>query len=101
MVVSGTITVTALTSGGENNNIQVLLNNCAPFPDCISKINNTQIDNAEGIDVVMTMTNLIKYSDNYSETSASLRQYYRDEPSLNDNDVINNFPGNSTSFKFK
>ena len=101
MVVSGTITVTALTSGGENNNIQVLLNNCAPFPDYISKINNTQIDNAEDIDVVMTMNNLIKYSDNYSETSTSLRQYYRDEPSLNDNDVINNFPGNSASFKFK
>ena len=101
MVVSGTITVTALTSGGENNNIQVLLKNCAPFPDCISKINNTQIDNAEDIVVVMTMNNLIKYSDNYSETSTSLRQYYRDEPSLNDNDVINNFPGNSASFKFK
>ena len=101
MVVSGTITATALASGGENNNVQVLLKNCAPFSDCMSEINNAQIDNAKYIDVVMTMNNLIKYSDNYSETSASLRQYYRDEPSLNDNDVINNFPGNSALIKFK
>ena len=48
-----------------------------------SEINNTQIDNAKYIDVVMPMYILIEYSDNHSETSESLWQYYRDDP--NDN----------------
>ena len=39
--------------------------NCALFTDCISEINNSQIDNAKDIDVVMPMYNLIEYSDNY------------------------------------
>ena len=38
---------------------------CAPFTDCISEINNTQVDNAYDNDVVMPIHNLIKYSDNY------------------------------------
>ena len=57
--------------------------NCASFTNCISETNNTQIDNAKDIDIVMPMYNLIEYSDNYSKTSASLWQYYRDEPSDN------------------
>ena len=43
--------------------------NCAPFTECISQINNTQADNAIGIDVVMPMYNLTDYSDNHSKTS--------------------------------
>ena len=61
----------------------VIFKNCAPFPKCISRINNTDIDNAHDIDIVMPMYNLIEYSDNYSETSGSLWQYYKDDP--NDN----------------
>ena len=61
--------------------------------DCISEINNTKLDNAKYIDVVMPMYNLIEYSDNYSKTSGSLWQYYRDDP----NDNITQ----SESFKFK
>ena len=45
------------------------------FTNCISEINNTQIDNARDIDIVMPMYSLIEYSDNYSKTSGSLRQY--------------------------
>ena len=57
---------------------------CAPFTtDCISEINNIQVDNAKYIDVVMPMYYLVEYSINYSKTSGSLWQYYRDEP--NDN----------------
>ena len=41
-------------------------------------MNNSQIDNAKDIDVVMPLHNLIEYSNNYSETSESLWQYYRD-----------------------
>ena len=71
----------------------VVLKNCAPFTNCISEINNTQVDNAKDIDIVMLMYNLIEYSDNYTKTSGSLWQYYRDEP--NDN------LADSESFKFK
>ena len=46
----------------------VIFKNCAPFTKCISRINNTDIDNAKDIDIVMPMYNLIEYSDNYSKT---------------------------------
>ena len=75
--------------------------NWAPLAHWISGTNNIQIDNAKDIDVVMPMYNSIEYSDNYSKTTGILWQYYRDEPSLSDNGVINNFPGNSSSFKQK
>ena len=61
----------------------VTFKNCAPFTNCISETNNTQVDNAKDIDIVMPMYNLIEYSDNYAKTSGSLWQYCRDEP--NDN----------------
>ena len=51
--------------------------------------------------VVMTMYNLIEYSNNYSKTSRSSWKYYRDETALNDADTLANFPANSASFKFK
>ena len=79
IVASGIITVAALEAGGGNNNIEVVFKNCAPFTNCMSEINNTQTDNAKDIDVVMPMYNLIEYSDNYSKTSGSLWQYYRDK----------------------
>ena len=46
----------------------------------LSEINNTQVDNAKDIDIVMPMYNLIVYSDNYAKTTESLWQYSRDEP---------------------
>ena len=65
ILMSGTITVAALAASGGKKNIQVVFKNCAPFTNCISKINNTQIDNAEDINVVIPMYNLIEYSNNY------------------------------------
>ena len=56
---------------------------CARFTNCKSEINNTQIDNAKGVDIVMPMYKLIEYSNNYAKTSGSLWQYYRDEPNVN------------------
>ena len=61
----------------------VAFKNCPPFTNCISEINNTQIDNAKDIDIVMPIYNLIEYSDNYAKTSGCLWQYYRDEPNEN------------------
>ena len=102
ILVSGCITVAALAVGGGNNGIQIVFKNCAPFANCISEINNTQIDNAKNVNVVMSMYNLIEYSDNYSETSGSLWQYYRDEPALTNAGAIDIHAfDNSASFKFK
>ena len=83
------------------------MKNSAPVTDCISEINNIQVDNAKIIDVVMPLYNLIEYSDIYSKTSGSLWQYHRDEEALNNADNIidllanNNNNNNSVSFKFK
>ena len=73
MLVTGTITVSSTRKN-------IIIKNCAPFTDCMSKIDNTQIDNAKYIDMIMPMYNLIQHSDNYSKTSGRLWQYYRDEP---------------------
>ena len=50
----------------------------APFINCISEINNTQIDNCKDIDIVMPLYNLLEYIDSYAKTSGSLWKYYRD-----------------------
>ena len=88
ILVKGTITITgagddAAARRADERNKGVIFKNCAPFTKCISRINNTEIDNAKDIDIVMPMYNLIEYSDNYSKTSGSLYQYYKDVP--NDN----------------
>ena len=95
---------TAADSAAANNtNKKVIFKNCAPFTNCISKINNTQIDNAEYIDTVMPMYNLIEYSDNYSKTSGSLWQYCKDIPAVDgDGDIVDFNRANATdSFNFK
>ena len=81
-LVSATITVpnTAPAAADPNNRKNIIIKNCGPFTNCISEINNTQIDNAKDIDIVMRMHNSIEYSDNYSKTFGSLWHYYRDEP---------------------
>ena len=65
-------------------NKRVIFNKCAPFTSCISRTNNTQIDDAQYIDVVIPMYSLREYSDNHSKTSAILWQYCRDELAVND-----------------
>ena len=74
ILVSGTIIAASLAAGRGNNDIEVVFKNCAPFTDCISEINNTQIDNAKEINVVMPVYDLIEYGNNYSKTSGSLWQ---------------------------
>ena len=86
--VKGTITITGAGDDDaaeqlDERNKGVIFKNCAPFTKCIIRINNTDIDNAQDIDIVLPIYNLIEYSDNYSKTSGSLWQYYKDDP--NDN----------------
>ena len=103
ILVSGTITIDGAgaddnAKGNERDRTderdkEVISKNCAPFTDCTSEINNTQIDNAKDLDVVMPMYNLIQYDNNYSKISGSLWQYYKDD--------ANDITKNSESFKFK
>ena len=76
--------------------------NNTPFTNCISKINNVLIDNAEGLDVVMPMCNLTEYSKSYRKTTGSLWNYYRDGPNNPPTVNYNADPiTNSLSFKYK
>ena len=63
---------TAAAGAAANNRKNIIIKNCTLFTNWISEINNTQIDNAKDIDIVMPMYNLIEYSDNYSKISARL-----------------------------
>ena len=63
-LVKGTITVAPQGDNPNNEDKIVVFENCTPYTDCISEINNTQLDNAEDIDVVTPMYNLIEYSNN-------------------------------------
>ena len=75
IVVKGTITVT-----NPNNNAydkKWTFKNNAPFVTCISKLNNTLTNNAEDLDVIMPMYNLLEYSKYYSKTTGSFWNYYR------------------------
>ena len=96
------IPASAADAAAVHINKKVIFKNCAPFTNCISKINKSQIDNAEYIDIVMPMYNLIGYGDHYSKTSGSLWQYCKDIPAVNNAGNIVEFTTYTTgSFKFK
>ena len=113
IVVKGTITLTKTDGRGFIDIINSFLafKNNAPFTNFPSKINNVLTDNAEDLDGVMLMHNLLEYSKNYEKTTGSLWNYYKDEPNnppfnlcvgnncptVNYNDPITN----SESFKCK
>ena len=105
ILVKGTISIEQVIAPAQPENVgkKVVFKNCVPFTDCVREINNTQMDNAKYIDIIMPMYNLIQYSNNYSKTSGSSWKYYRDEPSLTAADAISNFHAadNNTLFKFK
>ena len=104
--VKRTISVNNTAAAGaavNNGDKKVIFKNGAPFTNCISEINNTQVYNAKDIDIVMPMYNLIEYSDNYAKTSGNLWQYCKDIPARNYNNIIINFAGKNLtdSFNFK
>ena len=83
-----------------NANTRLALKNCAPFTKCNLEINDEHVDIAENLDITMPMYNLIEYSDNYQDSSATLYQYKRDEPP-EANAVADLTVNNSSSFKYK
>ena len=90
IVVKGTIAVVR-PDNAKRNKATASKNN-APFINCI--LHGVKIDNAEDLDIVMPMYNLLEHSKNYRKTTGSLWNYYGDEPS-------NPLSSNSASFKYK
>ena len=109
ILVKGKIVVTARGVDNGANNIRdkrnrpVILNNNAPFVSCITRINDELTEDADDLDIVMPMYNLLEYSKNYRKTIGSLYNDYRDE--LSDDADDNNFDNikvvNSNTFKYK
>ena len=95
ILIDGTIRAAAADA-----NTGLALKRCAPFTKCKLEINDEHIDAAENLDITMPMYNLIEYSDNYQNLSATLYQYKRDEPP-EDDAVANLTADNSGSFKYK
>ena len=71
-----------------------------PFTDYISKISNSQVDNAKDIDVGMPVYNLIEYSDNYSKIFGNLWQDCRDKPAVNNNGNVVDFNADNVTDSF-
>ena len=88
IVLKGTVSVEGDNDAKAKTKNLIFKNN-APFRSCISEINNTFVDNAEYLDIVMPIYNLLEYSDNYSMTSGNLRNYYRDEINHDENEIDN------------
>ena len=109
ILVKGKIVVTAPGVNNNANNIRdkrnrpLILKNGAPFVSCITRINGELIEDADDLDIVMSMYNLLEYSKNYRKTIGSLYNFYRDE--LSDDTDDNNFGNikvvNSNTFKYK
>ena len=93
IAVKGDITLEGDNDANKRNKNLAFKNN-APFVNCISKINGIKFDNAEDLDVVMSMYTLLEYSKNYRKITGSLWNYYRDEQN-------NPLPSNYESFKYK
>ena len=102
ILVEGTITVAGNNLRDRQNRPLILKNN-APFVSCITRINGELIEDADDLDIVVPMYNLLEYSKNYRKTIGSLYNYYRDELSdNNDNDNFSNITVvNSNTFKYK
>ena len=93
ILVDGTIRAAAA-----NDDTRLVLKDCAPLTRCNLEINDEHVDTAEDLDITMPMYNLIEYSDNYQDSSATLYQYKQDEPP--EANAINDLTTNtSSSFK--
>ena len=95
------------TNDANKRSKKLTFKNNASVRSCISKINNTFIDNAGDLDVIMSIYNLLEYSEKYSMTSGSLWNYYRDKinddanENYNNETIINSKTITSTSFEYK
>ena len=93
IIVKGRISVRG-TNDANKINKKLTFKNSVPFRSCISKFNNTFVENTEDLDIAMPIYNLLEYSSNNSMTSENLCNYYRDEI----NDFANEIDGNESKF---
>ena len=98
--VKSTVTVEG-DNYNKTRNKMLIFENQAPLRSCISQIYNKFVDNVEELDIFMSVYNLLEYSDNYSMTSGSLWNYYRDEvnDAANENDNANNKINNNKTIE--
>ena len=94
-------TATNTTNDDAFGEKKLIFKNNAPFINCTLKIDGVKIDNAEDLDVVMPMYNLLEYSKNYRKTKGSLWNYYRDEPNSGINNGITYSIMSLKSFDYK
>ena len=96
ILVTGDITV----RNGDANT-KVAFKNCTPFTKWVTHRNDEHVDNADNLDILIPMYNLIEYSDNYSDTSGRLWQFKRDEQNMNNVNPADVTTDGSSSFKYK
>ena len=108
ILVKGTIMVTVPGANNGVNNIRdktnksLIFKNNAPFVSCITRINGELIEDADYLDIVTPIYNLLEYSKNYRKTIGSLYNYYRDELTNDGNDnFANRNVVNSEAFRYK
>ena len=94
ILINGTI-----TSASADANTRLALKNCAPFTKCNLETNDEHVDTAENLDITMPIYNLIEYSDNYQDSSATLYQYKRDEPP--EDDTVADLTADNSSSLYK
>ena len=87
-----------ITVVGGDNNTSAAFKNCHPFTRSEIHLNDEHVETADNLDLIMNVYNLIEYSDNYSDSTASLHHFKRQEPGLNNAELTIN---NSSSFKYK
>ena len=109
-IVAKEIITATRTNTDNRRNKKLIFKNDVPFISCITKINNTFADDAEDLDIVMPVYNLLQYSDNYSMTSESFWNYYKyeinddennDEDDDNSQKINNSKTARSKSFMCK
>ena len=80
-----------MTALGNETNTKVAFKNCAPFAKCITHINDEHVDIADNFHIVMSMYNLIEYSNNYSDTLGHLWQFKRDKSPVTKLEILTIF----------
>ena len=86
---------------GGNNNGKIEIKNFNPFTRSATHLNVKHIETAENLDLVMNLYNMIEYSDNFSDSTASMYNYKRPEQALDDAGIVTDLSDTSTSFKYQ
>ena len=87
---------------GGNDNTRVAIKNCHPSTKAFFRLNDQQVNTADNLDLTINLYNILEYSNNYADTTPSLYQYKRPEPSRRDGDTLDNLSADtSSSFKYQ